>query len=149
MADLKVLWGFDIDTHACSSWHRNFKNAAIYQMDAYSVVTSKPMIDLRCDILHMSPPCQTFSPAHTIAGKGDEANSAALFAVQEILRRAKPRVVTLEQTSGITNPQHKLSFQSLIAMFTALEYSVRYKVCQLPNWVSLFPFHLLIVRQNN
>lgn len=135
MAGLKVLWGFDMDTHACSSWHRNFPSAALYEMDAQSIC-SDPSINFRCDILHMSPPCQYFSPAHTIAGKGDEANIAALFAVEQILKTARPRLATLEQTFGITNPGFSLFFQRLVNMFTTLEYSVTYKICQMANWVS-------------
>lgn len=137
MAGLKVLWGFDLDTYACKSWHRNFPSAAIYEMDAHRIC-SHPTVNFRCDILHMSPPCQYFSPAHTISGKCDEANSAALFAVDQILKTARPRLATLEQTFGITMDKFTLYFQRLVNMFTTLEYSVTYKVCQLANWV-LFP----------
>lgn len=146
MAGLKVLWGFDKDTHACSSWHRNFPSAAIYEMDAQEICSSFS-INLSCDILHMSPPCQYFSPAHTIAGKDDDMNSAALFACPVILRSCRPRIVTLEQTFGITNPNFALFFRAVVNMFTTNGYSITYKICQLHHWVSLstFPYLLFLL----
>lgn len=144
MAGLKVIWGFDKDTHACSSWHKNFPSAAIYEMTAHEIC-SQPSVSLVCDVLHMSPPCQFFSPAHTIAGRDDEMNTASLLACHEILRCARPRIVTLEQTFGITHAQFALYFNAVVNMFTTNGYSITYKICQLHHWVSraLFMFAML------
>ncbi|KAF7908312.1 uncharacterized protein EAF01_004067 [Botrytis porri] len=104
MAGLRVKWGFDFDQHACATWHLNFPNANCYEMSSerfVSLATPSPYSsdipnDVKVDILHLSPPCQYFSPAHTVEGKNDETNTASLFAVAAVITVAKPRVVTLE-----------------------------------------------------
>jgi site-specific DNA-cytosine methylase len=42
--------------------------------------------------------------------------------------------VTLEQTSGILVNKHRAAFNALIQMFTALEYSVSWRVAKLQDW---------------
>ena len=63
------------------------------------------------DVLHLSPPCQTWSMAHTVEGWNDDANSASLFSVKELLEISRPRVATMEQVPGIMikndNKYHK------------------------------------------
>lgn len=147
MAGLKVTWGFDLDANACRSWQTNFPDAAIYEMAADQVCDAekRKKISLQCDILHMSPPCQFFSPAHTIAGVNDEMNSAALMACDEVLKRAKPRLVTLEQTFGITQAGHILYFNTLINMFLRNGYSITYKVVRFEQWVSTVLEHTLYI----
>ena len=78
------------------------------------------------DILHLSPPCQFFSPAHTVAGKDDEMNTAASFVIWELLRRIKPRIVTLENTFGLEN-NHPEYLRRVVNQFTSSSYSVRWK----------------------
>lgn len=95
------------------------------------------------DILHISPPCQFFSPAHTIAGKDDEMNTASLLACGRLLALVRPRVVTLEQTFGIGHAEFTRWFNALIHQFTDNGYSLRWKICHLQDWVCLPPpFHL-------
>jgi DNA (cytosine-5)-methyltransferase 1 len=53
------------------------------------------------DVLHISPPCQTWSMAHTVPGRNDDANSASLFSVRELLLLGRPRVATMEQVTGL------------------------------------------------
>lgn len=79
------------------------------------------------DICHLSPPCQFFSDAHTWAGKDDEMNTASLFAIFNLLEKAKPRVVTLEQTSGLVR-RHPIFFNAVVNMFTSRGFSVRWRV---------------------
>ncbi|RAL65831.1 hypothetical protein DID88_005494 [Monilinia fructigena] len=90
--------------------------------------------DVKVDILHLSPPCQYFSPAHTIEGKNDEMNTASLFAVAAVIKVAKPRVVTLEQTFGILYPRFRGYFHSLICMFTSCGFSLRWAIVPLAQW---------------
>jgi DNA (cytosine-5)-methyltransferase 1 len=136
MAGLKVIWGFDFNPHACQTWHQNFPDATLYEMSAYDVCLRSQEGDcLRCDILHMSPPCQYFSPAHTIAAKDDDMNSASLFACGQLLQEIKPRIVTLEQTFGINHLEFIRWFNALINMFTTNGYSLRWKICHLQEWV--------------
>ena len=84
------------------------------------------------DILHMSPPCQPFSPAHTVPSEiQDEINQAALFSVWHLLQKIKPRIATIEETEGLVN-RHIDWFHALINIFICNGYSVRWKVvrCQ-------------------
>lgn len=79
MAGLQVKWGFDSNLNACTSWRANFPNASCYKMPSDEFVhLAQPSqanmrpIDVTVDILHLSPPCQFFSPAHTCEGVNDE-----------------------------------------------------------------------------
>lgn len=134
MAGLEVKWGFDYNPWACKSFLLNFSstNTSVYCLPADQFVRLEGG-NYKVDILHQSPPCQTFSPAHTIEGKDDDRNSASLFAAPELLKKAKPRVVTLEQTSGImTLYPHYLN--ALVQMFTELGFNIRYKKCHLQEY---------------
>lgn len=126
MAGLRVQWGLDHNEHACLSWSQNFPFANILQRDIFEVITRQSGLS-RVDILHLSPPCQFFSPAHTTAGQNDEANTAASFAVAGMLQFAKPRIVTLENTSGLLR-QHQVWLYAVINQFTSLGFSIRWKL---------------------
>ena len=143
MAGLRVLWGFDHWNHACATWRTNFPQAKCYELSSQQFVgrsqgskSLKP-VGMKVDILHLSPPCQYFSPAHTVDCLSDEMNVASLYAVGPVIKVAKPRVVTLEQTFGIVAARFRKYFNSLIQMFTALSFSVRWAIVPLAQWVSL------------
>ncbi|KAG5949459.1 hypothetical protein E4U53_005863 [Claviceps sorghi] len=91
---------------------------------------------LRPDILHMSPPCQFFSPAHTRSCAHDEENTDAILCSHALVRKLRPRLVTLEETFGLRFEQHQDYFHSLIGDLTQLGYSVRWKVVDLCTWGS-------------
>ncbi|KAK6586538.1 hypothetical protein PZA11_001595 [Diplocarpon coronariae] len=105
MAGLRLKWGFDFNKHACLSWRANFPWATCHEMPAHEFVqlskTHSNPDAMKVDILHLSPPCQFFSPAHTVEGVDDEMNVASLFAVQTVIEVSRARIVTLEQTFGI------------------------------------------------
>lgn len=126
LAGLRVQWGFDFDKHAIRSFGLNFPEANDCLAEASHFVTLKEDNDV-VDILHLSPPCQFFSAAHTIQGKDDEMNTASLFAIPEVIKKARPRVVTLEQTSGLMK-RHPLFMKTVVHMFTDLGFSVRWKI---------------------
>ena len=139
MAGLKVKWGFDFWENACKTWESNFKDAACYCMPSDKFVrmaqSSSGGEDIKVDILHLSPPCQYFSPAHTVNGVDDEMNTASLYAVLEVVKAARPRVVTLEQTFGILGAKCRWYFSSVIHMFATLRFSVRWAIVPLSTWV--------------
>jgi DNA (cytosine-5)-methyltransferase 1 len=145
MAGLRVLWGFDFWKQACTTWEANFPDARCFHKPAHKFVEFAKRYPLlvKVDILHLSPPCQFFSPAHTVNGADDEMNTASLFAVQAVIEVAKPRIVTLEQTFGITHPRFRFYFNALIQMFTAHDFAVRWAVVPLAQWVRPHPlsFH--------
>ncbi|TPX20796.1 hypothetical protein DIZ76_016692 [Coccidioides immitis] len=82
--------------------------------------------DIIVDILHFSPPCQTFSSAKTIAAATDSANEACIFSSRELLLKIKPRVATMEETSGLQE-RHKEFLYATIHTFVDLGYSIRWK----------------------
>ena len=132
MAGLQVEWGFDFNAWACKSYGLNFPDTSVYHLraDQFSSLQSD---DHKVDFLHLSPPCQFFSPAHTIEGKDDEKNVASLFAIFELLNKARPRIVTLEQTAGLMI-RHRLYFNAVILMLTEHGFNIRHKICRLQDF---------------
>lgn len=125
MAGLKVKWGFDKDRMAIEAYATNFPNAYHGHTETQRVVTHGSTEKLKVDVLHLSPPCQPFSTANR-KKKINFDDLAALFAVSEIIKKADPRIVMLEQVANIVN--YEACFSGLIHMFTCLGYSIRWKV---------------------
>ena len=124
-AGLRIDWGFDFNLAACQTYAMNFFGTPVYNVAADQFADGDECI--KVDICHLSPPCQFFSDAHTIQGKDDDMNTASLFAIFNLLQKTKPRVVTLEQTSGLIR-RHPLFFNAVINMFTSKGFSVRWRV---------------------
>ncbi|KAL9131499.1 MAG: hypothetical protein Q9217_000578 [Psora testacea] len=130
-AGLRVGWGFDFDPAAIESYSLNFSGANCWAIAAHEFIMVI-MEDLRVDILHLSPPCQPFAPCHTRAGKDDDMNQATFFAVAELIEKVKPRIITLEETFGLTRTvDNVMWFKAMVQMFTKKGYSVRWKVFNL------------------
>ncbi|KAF2741138.1 S-adenosyl-L-methionine-dependent methyltransferase [Polyplosphaeria fusca] len=128
-AGLKVKWGLDHDEKAILAYGANFPAAGTYQMNAHDFPPAKLVKQLRVHILHLSPPCCYWSPAHTRAGRNDQANYEAIYTVGPILQALKPRVATLEQTYGIaTHAEHKRNFRLLLSDILKAGYNVRWKI---------------------
>lgn len=134
-AGLLVVWGFDKDKDNIRAYAANLGrhegteslNEAVDEFGRRSDIDR-----FMVDFLHMSPPCQPFSAAHTIPSEmQDEINQAALLSVGHLLEKIKPRVATIEETEGLIN-RHAEWFNALINIFITLGYSVRWKVirCQ-------------------
>lgn len=124
---LHIKYAFDCNKHACSSYAMNFPRASLHCLWANDFIALNG--DRKVDIAHLSPPCQFFSDAHTIAGKDDEMNTASLFAAGEILKKSRPRVVTLEQTFGIVlRARHQGYLNALIQVFTCHGFSIRWRL---------------------
>lgn len=105
-AGFNVHWAFDGDKPVCDIYRANFPHTDVFAARAHEfVVLNKDK--LQVDLLHMSPPCQTWSMAHTTEGKDDDANSASLFAVKELLECVRPRIATVEQVPGILSQDNR------------------------------------------
>ncbi|KAK1782739.1 S-adenosyl-L-methionine-dependent methyltransferase [Copromyces sp. CBS 386.78] len=113
--------------HAIASLNANFHATTIYNVDMHDFIVDKN-IKHRVDILHLSPPCQVWSPAHTRPGQNVEKNLAILFSCTHLIEKIRPRLFTVEQTFGILHPRFENFFQSLVRGFTDHGYSVRWKV---------------------
>ncbi|KAL8944798.1 MAG: hypothetical protein Q9216_000220 [Gyalolechia sp. 2 TL-2023] len=128
----RVDWACDFDPAPIESYKQNFFEARCEATPVHLFVTC---IDESyvVDVLHLSPPCKTFSPIHTRVGKDDEANSATFFAVEELLKKAKPRIVTMENTFGLVERWREW-LNSMVRFFTSLGFSVRWKVFNLAEY---------------
>ncbi|KAE8164206.1 S-adenosyl-L-methionine-dependent methyltransferase [Aspergillus tamarii] len=130
-AGLYNKWAFDKSKHATSTYRLNFEHAYCELSDIFSFLTSDDEF-LRVDVSHSSPPCQTFSPIHTIEGIHDDANSACIFSSLNLIKRAKPRVHTLEETNGLLLlRRHRDTFYRVINDFIEIGYSVRWCILRL------------------
>lgn len=135
-AGLNLKWGFDNNLEAIQSYAANFsrlgadcKHQSVDEFISH-VIRLADIETVRVDVLHISPPCQPFSPAHTVPSpERDEMNQAALPSVWQLVEKLKPRVVTIEETEGLFS-RHIEWFSLLINTFTSLGYSVRWKIVQ-------------------
>jgi DNA (cytosine-5)-methyltransferase 1 len=143
-AGLQLVFGIDNWGPAVVSLERNFPDADILDMDIHDFVRS-PATQYRVDMLHLSPPCQVWSPAHTIAGKDDDMNMAALYSCPELIAKVRPRLFTLEQTFGILHRAFSTYFNKLICGFTDHGYSVRWKIVHLATYGLAQPRRRLII----
>lgn len=135
MAGLAIKWGLDKDAKSGETWRLNFPNAKHFEMWANELIElDEDSKDLLVDVLHMSPPCQVWSPVHTRPGQEDEQNFSSLFACWQLLKEAKPRIVTLEQTFGILHPKFSGPFNALIHAFTFHGYSVSWQLLKLERY---------------
>ncbi|RAQ53466.1 C-5 cytosine methyltransferase DmtA [Aspergillus flavus] len=128
-AGLYNKWAFDNSEHATSTYRLNFEHAYCELSDIFSFLTSNDEF-LRVDVSHSSPPCQTWSSAHTIEGANDDANSACVFSSADLIRRAKPRVHTMEETNGLLD-RHRDTLHRVINDFIEIGYSVRWGILRL------------------
>lgn len=137
-AGFRVEYAVDHWQHACSTYEHNFPSTVLFQNEVFDFIQRAET--LHVDVLHLSPPCQFFSPAHTKEGNNDEVNSAALFSCKAAVEKLKPRVFTLEQTFGLASARaHQGYFAALIHGFTELGYSVRWSQIPLADWVRSLP----------
>lgn len=125
-AGLQISWGFDKSEHAMSSYRRNYPDTICETSEIADFLTNLPE-DIIVDIIHCSPPCQTFSPAKTVAGPDDDANEACIFSVRQVVERGKPRIFTMEETSGLKE-RHEEFLHATIHTFIELGYSARWKL---------------------
>ncbi|KAI1323114.1 S-adenosyl-L-methionine-dependent methyltransferase [Xylariaceae sp. FL0255] len=130
-AGFHVKVGCDNHTGAYKTYQLVFPETILYSIDIFDFMTQVPDQSVRVDVMHLSPPCQFWSPAHTVAGHNDEANIAVLFSCRELIKKLKPRIFTLEQTFGILHSKFEYYFNALVHGFTQHDYSVRWKVMDL------------------
>ena len=132
MAGLSIKWGFDRGKDQCDSWNTNFPYGRCYPAHVSDFLGAN--IDTKVDVLHLSPPCQPYSPANTNHNlEKDAINIDACFSIADLIQKCKPRIVTLENTAGLLQrwPEY---FHRFIALFTAREYSVRWGILDMANY---------------
>ncbi|KAI1452987.1 S-adenosyl-L-methionine-dependent methyltransferase [Annulohypoxylon moriforme] len=133
-AGMRITLSVDNAQGACNTYRIMYPEADLRQQDMYDFIIQMRDSHFHIDILHLSPPCQYWSPAHTTPGVNDDANIAILFACHELIKILRPRIFTVEQTFGILHPRFEYYFNSLIQGFTRHDYSIRWKVVSLLTW---------------
>ena len=125
-ASLKLKWALDKSEHAVETYKLNFPDSNCRARDIFDfLTTARPTAKTKVDICHGSPPCQTFSLAKTVPCGTDEANFACIFSCADLIRAAKPRVFTMEETSGLLEVNlHKTIFCRLVQSLLETGYSV-------------------------
>ncbi|KAI6780044.1 uncharacterized protein J7T54_007520 [Emericellopsis cladophorae] len=73
---------------------------------------------IRVDVLHLSPPCQPFSPAHTRPSPQDDENIFALYSCNALIDKVRPRIITVEETFGLPMQRHQDYFHGFLNDFT-------------------------------
>ncbi|KAJ5946167.1 hypothetical protein N7454_003006 [Penicillium verhagenii] len=132
-AGLALTWAVDMDANACQTYRQNFPQSLVENSSIDQFLTQNPS-ELRVDICHTSPPCQPFSPAHTVHNQvRDERNSACIFTSRNLIDKARPRVITMEETFGLRG-RHPAIFNRLILDFIEMGYSVRWAVLDCVNY---------------
>ncbi len=132
----KILYAVDKSPDVWETYQQNFPETVLYGMSVDQFIQSTQNEPIRVDVLHLSPPCQYFSPAHTHQSVHDDDNIFALFGCNELINKTRPRIITVEQTFGITQDRHHHYLRCLIGDFTQFGYSVRWKVVRLCTWGS-------------
>jgi hypothetical protein len=103
MAGLKITWAFDADSRTARIYSENFPRADVHVAPVHHFLASTELKNI--DVMHISPPCQAWSLAHTVPGKDDDSNSASLFSIKELLLKCRPRVATMEQVCGLARKE--------------------------------------------
>ena len=124
MAHFRVTWGVDCDEPAIQAYQMNFPAATPYHTHVDQLLGNLSE-SILVDVLHISPPCQPYSKAHTVPGKNDESNEAALFAITGLLEASRPRFATVEQTDGILDHEF---LPALVSPFLDKGFSVAFRV---------------------
>lgn len=75
-AGFYVKLGCDNHAGACNTYEKVFPGAELHRKDIFELITEVDTSKPRVDMLHLSPPCQFWSPAHTVVGVNDDANIA-------------------------------------------------------------------------
>ena len=138
-AGLKLVWAFDFNPAAMSSYRGRFGGTGVQCLlqdctDFLHLVRLNPE-RYKVDILHLSPPCKPFSPANTTPNEEMNAINHAVFTVvEDIIRAIEPRVVTMEESDGLEWPKHRPWFVKALSMFIGLEYSVGWGVIHLADY---------------
>ena len=126
-ARLALTWAVDKDKHAVHTYGTNFPESLVEHAEFNMFMTNRAE-DLRVDVCHTSPPCQPFSPAHTIPNQvRDELNSSCIFTSRDLIMKVRPRILTMEETFGLQG-RHPDTFYRIIMDFIEVGYSVRWGI---------------------
>lgn len=117
---------FDKDEAKIATHKLNFPGCKSMCMNVSDWITWAETQRLKVDVLHLSPPCQPYSPANTTPNLvKNEINQAVLLSCGQVVKRLRPRIVTVEESEGLLN-RHSEWFGALLQQFTELGFSIRW-----------------------
>lgn len=130
MAGLVVRWGVDFNMDAMRTYQLNFNHASCEcaSIEQFLNPSIYPPAQYRVHVLHLSPPCQSFSPAQVHKPEDFEDKQVVILAVNDLVKMVKPRVVTMEETFGLLHEMNRDFFKSVVISLTDQGYSVRWKI---------------------
>ena len=132
MAGLSVAWGFDHGPDQCETWSTNFPYGKIYRCDVTTFLGAPR--DVKVDILHLSPPCQPYSPANTRPNEAKNwTNIQTCFAIADLIEKCKPRLVIMENTSGLYDRSPEW-FHPFVSLFLYRDFDVRWSLVNMANF---------------
>ena len=130
LAGLAVKWGLDFDRQAIRTYQLNFEGAFCENtsVDHFLNPNIFPSDQYYVDVLHMSPPCQSFSPAQVVKPEDFEDKQVVILAVNDLVKKVNPRIITMEETFGLLHPVNREFFNSVVNSLVDQGYSVRWKI---------------------
>jgi len=134
-AGLQIKWAVDMNPNAIKTYRLNFDlNVKSRCMEAFHFFQNSTE-SLRVDIMHASPPCQTYSPAHTVPSEeNDDRNSACLHGIRNAIEKVRPRIMTMEETFGLDHQIHRPSLYRVVMDLIELGYSPRWEIIKLSGY---------------
>ncbi|KAI1324601.1 S-adenosyl-L-methionine-dependent methyltransferase [Xylariaceae sp. FL0255] len=133
-AGISVRMMCELDPQAYRTYQTNNPEVKAMVMDIFDMHKALKPGKYHHDLQHDSPPCQPYSPAHTVAGKHDAANIKSLYALRGNLNLFRPRIATGEQTFGLLWEKNLDFFHALVKQYTELGFSIRWDVLHLINF---------------
>lgn len=128
MAGLQVKYAFDKCALKILTYRLNYPECKSQIHDVNVFILHARRRKYNVDVLHLSFPCQPYSAANTRPNAyKNELNQAPLLAGEDVIKELRPRIVTIEETSGLLE-RHPTWFNALILQFTTLGFSVQWKI---------------------
>ena len=130
LAGLQIKWGLDFNLEAVRTYQLNFDGASCENASVEHFLNAEIFApaDYRVDVMHLSPPCPSFSPAQVVKPKDYENKQAIILATGDLVKMIRPRIVTMEETFGLLHEPNRGFFTSVVSSLVDQDYSVRWKV---------------------
>ncbi|KAK5114691.1 hypothetical protein LTR62_002264 [Meristemomyces frigidus] len=133
---------------ACKSLELNGQHGRVLQMPIWDFLHDKVKVDEQswCAVMHFSPPCQGVSFNNNGTNPEQDAiNNSVSLALPDILKKWRPRRMSMEQTNGVLTKHGGFFLRSLISNFQGCKYNVRWKVLKSSDYGSVQMRKRLIV----
>jgi DNA (cytosine-5)-methyltransferase 1 len=124
MAGFRELLAVEWDEHAVETFKANFPDVPVWQGDIaeLSIEECLRLIGLQPGELDGSPPCQEFSTAGR--RKMDDGRNQLFQEYVRLLRGLRPKVLVMENVSGMVKGKMKLIFAEIMRELKASGYNV-------------------------